>query len=202
MRARRSIRVVTPLVAAALAAGALVAAPAHARKSKVITVRARSAPKACKAFKPVEPQSPSAERAEALEAEVVKLTDKATADKPVAIEFAQAPGLWADAETPIVEGSEFFNFQVVSKAATVELNLHVVWATPSASDIDEFLFSSSGTEVSSSVAFNPAPELNPSTGGEGFEHIAIGARRCDGYTLESRPFITPGENVTIHAWLD
>jgi len=190
MTARRSIRVLAPLVSATLAAGALAAAPVHAAKP-------------CKAFKPVAPQSPSAQADEALDAKVVKLTNKATADKPVTIEFAQPPGLWnPDGSGPIVDNSEFFNFQVLSKASTVELNLHVVWATPSASDIDEYLYSSSGIEVSSSVAFNPAPAVNPSTGGGGFEKITIGARRCDGFTLESRPFITPGENVTIHAWLD
>jgi hypothetical protein len=190
MQTRRAIGVIASLLCVALVSGALVTTPAHAGKS-------------CKPFKPKAPQSPSAEKDEALDAKVIKLTDKATEKKPVTVEFSQGPGVWLDAENALVENSEFFNFQVVSKAAMVELNLHVQWPTPSASDIDEYLFDAKGVQVAESNAFNPFPPLNQSTGGEGFEHISFPARRCDGFTLESRPFISPGEpSVTIHAWLN
>jgi hypothetical protein len=187
MNARRSI---LPIVFVTLLAGSLVAAiPAQAKKS-------------CKPFKPGAPQSPSAEAEEAVDAEVNKVTDKATEKKPLTVEFTQAPGMWADAETAVVEGSEFLNFQVISKSASATLTIHVEWATPTASDIDEYLYASSGSLIAESTAFNPYPPLNESTGGEGFEHITVPVSSCDGLTLESRPFMTAGEAMTLHAWLD
>lgn len=190
MTGRRLFRIAALASSAVVLAGAL-AAPAAARKG-------------CGKFKPSEPASASGQTGEALEEKVVKVTDKATENKPITIEFHQEPGAWhPDGSEPMVDNSTFFNFQVVSKQKVALLNLHADWGAPTTSDLDYYLFDGTGTEIGSSTAFNPFPPLNPSTGGEGFEFIeGMPAPRCDGFTLESRPYLSPtGEDVTLTVWL-
>lgn len=190
MTGKRLFRIAAIVSSAAVLAGAL-AAPAAAGKG-------------CGKFKPSEPASASGQTGEVLETKVVKVTDKATEKKPITIEFHQDPGAWhPDGSEPMVDNSTFFNFQVVSKKKLALLNLRADWGYPTASDLDYYLFDGTGTEIGSSTAFNPLPAVNQSTGGEGFEFIeGIPAPRCDGFTLESRPYLSPtGEDVTLTVWL-
>lgn len=190
MSGRKLFRIAAVGSSAIVLAGTL-AAPAAARKP-------------CGKFKPSEPSSASGQTSEALEAKVVKVTDKATENKPITIEFHQDPGVWTlDGSEPVVDNSTFFNFQVVSKKGVALLNLRAEWRYPTTSDLDYYVFDRSGTEIASSTAFNPVPAVNPSTGGEGFEFIEnMPAPRCDGFTLESRPWFSPtGEDVTLTVWL-
>lgn len=168
------------------------------------------AAKACKPFKPVAPSSPSTDPSGAVDAEVVKVSEKMTEAKPLVIEFDHAPAL-ADAVLPqmIAEDPKFFNFQVATKKAVALLTFRTEWAAPSPSDIDAFVYNSSGAELASSVAFNPfggtpvGDAFGMDDDGNGFEQIAdIGLPRCAGVTFESRPSTSPGETMTLKVWVD
>ena len=200
---KRSIRSLAVLASAALVLGAFVAGPADAKKRK------KKKPAGCAAPAYVEPQSPSASRTEAPAAEVVKITDAATEEAPVVIEFDHGPALWDTAnQAPIVEDTKWFNIQVDSAAPSTGLYLLQEWAIPSLSDMDLYLWDgATGAQAAVSGALNlaPAPVMIPivgETGGMGYESISgflVGD--CTGFSIESRAFMTPGEAMTLTIWL-
>ena len=170
------------------------------------------AAKACKPFKPVAPSgSASTDPSGAVDAPVVKITEKATEENPLVIEYEHAPAL-ADVTLPAypAEDPKYFNFQINTKKSVAILNLRAEWPAPSVSDIDLWLFASTGGEIASSVAYNPMggtpaeAVFSQDDDGNGFEQIAdIGLSRCTGVTLESRPATSPGESsMTLKVWID
>ena len=195
MTASRTRKALTVLLAAGLVSGALVAGPAVAKK-----------PKKCPAFKPFEPDSPSGETAEALEAKVIKITDAATADKPIIMEYSHGPALWEGAtQKPIVEDTVFFNIQIHSAMAAPALNVSQEWAARPG-DIDLYLYDGTGT-VAASVTQNTFPMPVPPVSSEnhgiwGRESIpGLATFHCAGYTIESRAYWTAGEDMTLTMWL-
>ena len=162
------------------------------------------APKKCPKFTPVEPQTISAQRTEALEAEVVVVTEEATADAPITIDYTHGPGVDdRGAPQPVLEDEVYFNIQIVTKVPTAALTIQAEWPVP-VNDIDLALFDSAGFEVMASNAFNPAP-TNSDDGldGPGIEKIAAWpVRRCDGYTIESRGSISAGGPATMTFYLE
>lgn len=193
MTVNRTRKALTLLLAAGLVAGALVAGPAVAKK-----------PKKCPAFKPVEPRSPSGETAEVLEAQVVKVTDAATADKPIVMEYSHGPALWNGRE-PIVEDTVFFNIQIQSAVAAPVLNVFQEWAARPG-DIDLHMYDVTGTEAASSASPNiyptPVPQPPYGSGVWGLESIpGFATSTCLGYTIESRAYWTAGEDMTLTIWL-
>lgn len=197
---RKWIRSVAVLASAGLLMGAIVGGtPAEAAKRR------------CKKFKPGTPITDSSTDG-VKSAKVKKITDKYTAKKPLTIKFSHGPAAWllADPEDPtagqraIVEDTKWFNFQVDSKKRFVGLYVRQEWPTPSASDLDLYMYDRSGSQVGSSGEFNAVPGtgLGTGEGGMGFEQISgYGAVDCTGYTVESRAFTTHGENVTLTVWL-
>ncbi len=194
----KSLRALAVMASAALILGAFVAAPADAKKKKK---------KGCASAVIVEPQSPSASRTEAPAAEVVKITDKATAEAPVVIEYDHGPALWDTAnQAPLVEDTKWFNIQVDSAAPSTGLYILQEWAAPSLSDMDLYLWDGpTGAQAALSGAANIAPVAVPGlfdTGGMGWESISgflVGD--CAGFSIESRAFMTPGEAMTLTIWL-
>lgn len=196
MTVDRTRKALTLVVAAGLVSGALVAGPAVAKK-----------PKKCPAFKPVKPVSPSGETAEVLEAEVVKVTDAATADKPIVMEYSHGPALWNSAtQEPIVEDTVFFNIQIQSKQAAPALNVFQQWAARPPSDMDLFMYEG-GEQIAFSGSANALPTPSSQvpyqgTGAWGLESIpGFATYNCAGYTIESRAFQTAGEDMTLTIWL-
>ena len=161
-----------------------------------------AAPKKCKKFKPVEPDSASSEAGEATEQKVVKVTSKATEEKPVTLEFDHGPGMWLTADAPpIAEDSVFFNFQAEPKKLA-KLNVRIEWASPSPSDIDLYVYDQAGLALDESTTYNPVPQLTDNDDGDGFEQIVdLAAVRCAGFTVESRVSSSLGEAMTIKVWL-
>lgn len=196
---QRSLKTISALASLALVAGIMVggAADAGAKKKKKKGVT-------CDAFTPVEPKSNSGETAEALEAEVVKVTNASTEEKPLVVEYEHGPALWETAtQTPIHEDTVFFNIQAAPKSPTTGVYARIEWSSPSADDIDLYMYDAAGDEVAVSGAFNAAP-VGPfeSNGGNGFEFIeGHPANQCDGFTLESRAFATEGEAMSLKLWL-
>ena len=166
---------------------------------------AKKKPKGCPTFAPVEPNSPSGETAEALETPVVKVTDKATAEAPIVIEYEHGMALWNTAtQEPIVEDTVFFNFQVESKKAAPGLYIFQEWAAHPPSDMDLYLYDGLGEQVASSGSANAFPVHVPTqeTGAWGLESIpGFATSNCAGYTAESRAFTTAGEAMTLTVWL-
>ncbi len=197
MKTRRIARVVAISAAVALVAGAFAAPAAQAGKKKL----------KCAKFAPVAPTTDSGMAEDATTAPVAKLTSKYTEEKPLVIEYHHGAALWETVtQTPIQEDTQFFNFQIYSGTPETGLHIKMEWANPSPSDIDMYLYDATGARYSSSGAFNPAavPGVFDAggNGGNGYESIP-GAlvTQCAGYTVESRAFMTAGEDVTLTVWL-
>jgi hypothetical protein len=185
--------------AAAAALAVLVAV------SMLSTSGVAQAAKGCPKYKPKPPASESGNAEAATKAKAHKVTDKATEKKPLVVEYHQDPGAWTvDGSTPIVDTSSFHNFQLVTKKKNPVLTVRAEFMYPTASDLDFYLFDAFGNQAGASASFSPYPPANPDNGGEGFEQIPeIYARSCDGFTLESRPYLSPtGEDVTLKVWVD
>lgn len=189
------------LAVGALVAAALVSAPAAAAA-------------ACPKYKPQEPVSDSENRAEAVLAKVVKVTDKATEAKPLVIEYDHGPAFWfiqdpvdAEGQRALVEDTKWFNIQVQSKARDVGLYIRQQWDPNSPDDFDLYLYDKSGGAYGQSATFNWAEAVAPGQlgggdGGLGYEQVlGLLMTRCQGMTIESRAFTTPGRAMQLVIWL-
>lgn len=195
MSSQRTIKTLSVLASIGMLVGAFAAVPAEAAKKK-------KKPFACApatATPPAEGNSGNPE--EAAEAEVLNLTAAATEEKPLVIEYEHGQAI-ADLG---MEDTKYFAFQVVSKTPGAGVYILQEWPGQE-SDIDLYLSDSSGAEVASSGAFNPAPVPilldSGGSGGQGFESISgYPADPCSPYTIESKAYLTPGEDMTLKLWL-
>ena len=189
MRSQRTIKTLSILASLGLLVGAY-AVPAEAAKKKKKPFSCAPAT----ATPPAEGHSSNAE--EASEAEVVNLTAANTEEKPLVIEYEHGP-----AADPVMEDTKYFAFQVVSKTPGAGVYILQEWGGQS--DIDLYLTDASGAEVASSGAFNPIPVALPgATGGPGYESISgYAADPCSPYTIESKGYLTMGEDMTVKLWL-
>lgn len=172
----------------------------------------------CKPFRPTQPDSASSNAADAKKGKVVLVTERTTKAKPFVAEYSHGPAIsdsslgQATTGDPhsfmILEDARFFNFQLVAGARASQINARIEWGTPSVSDIDLRLYGQSGAEIDYSAAFNPLEGVTtPVFGGDdanGMEQLlGIWMGRCSGFTVESRPAWSPGEDaVTLKVWLD
>ena len=199
----RSVRTFAVLASAGLIMGAFAAGPADAAKKK-------KKPFACAPATPAAPASDHAGAAEAPTAPVTAITEAATEEKPVVVEYEHGSALYVFGTTqPIQEDNAYFNVQVVSKKPDQGLYILQEWGTD-VTDIDLYLYDNAGTQVAYSGAFNAAPENTPlsdfsgpnGTGGHGFESISgFPATPCNVHTIESVAYMTQGEPVTLKMWL-
>jgi hypothetical protein len=143
----------------------------------------------------------------AAESPLVQVTEAATAEKPIVVEFDHPASLVQEHPSlPDTQDEKFVNIQVVSKASS---GLYVKEEFTARHDIDLYLYNGAGEEVASSGAFNAAPLDVPvfdfdagGRGGETFESITgFEAAPCEGYTAESRAYTTPGTPVKMTIWL-
>ena len=193
------IRSIGVTAVVALIAGAIVSGtPAQAKKK-------------CGRFKPGTPITDSQNAADAKKAKVQKVTDKHTAKKPLTIKFTHGPAFWfitdpvdADGQRAAVEDTKYFNVQINSKKKFVGLYVRQEWTPVPVSDMDLYIYDKSGSQVGGSGDWNQVQgtPINTGTGGPGYEQVSgMGVTRCAGYTLESRAFTTPGDNMTLKVWL-
>lgn len=201
---KRTVALVSMLVVAAANVW-LAAAPAGAAG-------------ACKKPRFSAPQSVSSNAADAPKGKVVLVTDKATEDKPITIEYSHGPAVAdqsvsetvaGDDSLMIMQDAKFFNFQVVSNAGVASVNTRIEWGSPSPSDIDIRLFGTQGEEIDNSVSFNPFMHdaTRAAFGGDddnGMEqYLGLVLPRCYGFVVESRPAWSPGEDaVTLKVWIN
>lgn len=194
MRAR-TMKTLSVLASVGLLAGAFAAGPADAAKKK----KKKFACPAATATAPTEGHSANSE--EAAEAEVLNLTAAATEEEPLVIEYEHGQAI-ADAG---MEDTKYFAFQVVSKTPGAGVYILQEWPGTE-SDIDLYMYDETGAEVASSGAFNPAPIPmvfdSGGSGGMGYESISgYAADPCSPYVIESRAYLTPGEEMTLSLWL-
>ena len=200
----RTKRLFSLALTTALVAGAFAMPAAEAAKKKKKLV--------CPAYAPAAPASPAAAAAEAPAVPAVKVTDKHTEEAPLEVTLEQGAGLWMYApdpeaiitQIPVEDDTQFVNVQVYSKAPTTGLFVKQEWDAGSPDDLDLYMYDVTGTEVNTSGAFNAAPiePVSTTTGGAGYEQISgHAAAQCDGYTLESRTYMTQGQTVTMKFWL-
>lgn len=166
----------------------------------------QAAPSRCSAYRPVEPgeDSYSQQKERAVKAPVLKVTEKATSKNPLVIGYEHGPSAYALYD-PVIEDTRFFNIQIDTKAKDADLTVRQEWNWPSPSDFDLLLFGSHGERVADSQNLSLLPGADPwhPDAGSGFETIkGFSVERCDGYTIESKPFLTPGAEVRLLIWLD
>lgn len=197
----KGIRVVATVLATGLLASALISGTSAQAATR------------CGRFKPAEPVSDSQNTAEATKAKVNTITDKYTQAKPKVFSYTHGPAQWfpadpADAEgqSAAVEDTKWFNIQVVSKKKFFGLYIRQEWSATPVSDMDLYVYDRFGQQATSSGHWNQLPSEASATGFEsgnaGFEEIAgFGVTDCSGFTIESRAFSSPGENMTLKIWL-
>lgn len=188
----RSIRTLAVLASAGLLVGAFAAAPADAAKKK------KKKPPACAPWTPPEKSA---------EAEIVKVTDAATAEAPIEIEVETAPGVGSGrpgGSLPLGEGTSeaFVNVQVDSALPSAGLYATIEF-TPTW-DYDLYLDDSTGTEVAHSAGFLNQSFTAGAAGesGIGSENIyGLETADCDGYAVDIAGATTPGETVLLKLYL-
>jgi hypothetical protein len=192
----RTLRIVAVAGAAALLLGAFVAGPAEARKKK-------------KHHKPVAACAPYAPSGGAEGAEVVSVTDAATADAPVEVTVTTEPGLGSGRPADQTGGAvseAFVPVQVDSAAASAGLYARVdftpVW------DYDLYMTDDTGTDVGASggsLVIDDSElggDADHSETGAGFEAIyGVTSTDCQGFNVDVVGATTPGEDVTLTLWL-
>ena len=131
------------------------------------------------------------------EAELIKVTKKATEAKPVVIEFEHAASMY-----PAANEHLYYNVQVFGPSS----GLYIREEFDNYSDIDLYLYNGAGEEVASSGAFNPLPIPGYTdaggNGGTGYESIpGHPVSTCEGFTIDSTAYATMGTPVTLKLWL-
>ena len=181
----RSIRTLAVLASAGLLVGAFAAVPAEAAKKK-------KKPPAC---------APLETHDKAKEAELVKVTDAATAEAPIEVEVETGPGVGSGrpgSPTGDHASEAFVNVQVDSAAPATGLYVTVEF-TP-LWDYDLYLDDSTGTEVAHSAGFLNQSFTEGAAGESavGSENIyGIETSDCGGYAVDIVGATTPGETVTL-----
>jgi len=173
-----------------IAVGAAIALVGATFVSPAVAAKKGKAPK-CGQF------APGVE--EAAEAEVLKVTPKATEAKPLVIEYEHGPALWPKTE------HLYFNIQIFGPSS----GLYVRQEFSDRHDLDLYLFDGAGEEVASSGAFNPTPvavgPLDFTSGGNGgtnYESInGYPVATCEGFTIDSTNFASPGTATVLKIWL-
>jgi hypothetical protein len=180
-------RTIPVLVLMGLLAGALVAAPADAAKR----------PKPCKKY----------DGGTAKDAPLAKVTDKATAKKPLVVELDGEPGIGVGGNeaTEILIGHTLQNIQVVSKFRLRKLFVRL--ELPFGRDYDLYVLSSAGEEAARAAGFNPQPAVYNDTDGGGHteeeaEQIdGLLTARCTGYTIDVASASAEGNPLVLKFWL-
>lgn len=210
MKASRYIRTASVVASAALILGAFVA-PADAKKKKKPKPSTPPLPPACAPYTPGEISK---------DAPTTVVTDAATAEAPIVVEFEAEMALADDLGLPGIVGQE----SVYDRTASVYQNIQVDTANPSAglyvridfpdrNDFDLYLLNADGTVAANSGVFNPIPEGAdvgigggaPDGGwqaGSNFESVTgINTADCGGYTAQIKSYLTPGGTVELSMWL-
>ncbi|MDQ3954913.1 MAG: hypothetical protein M3285_05115 [Actinomycetota bacterium] len=142
------------------------------------------------------------------DAELTKITEKATAKRPAIVTVSSDPGAGVGG-VPVVESGiahAFENLQVDLKKKKTT-GLYVRLEFPDQADYDLTLFNPNGTVAAQSAGFNPAPgHVDPDpVGGHtetGSENIdGIKTAECGGYTADIGTATGIGGDLTMKVWL-
>lgn len=151
----------------------------------------------CPAFVPAEAGA---------DAELTKITEKATAKRPVEITVSTraGAGMGGAAEAGIAHAFENLQVDLKKKKST---GLYVRLEMPARSDYDLTLFNPDGTVAAQSAGFNPAPgHVDPTPQGGHTEEFAeqidgVKTRECGGYTADVATATGIGGGLTMKLWL-
>lgn len=186
----RSLRTLAVLASVGLMVGAFAAGPADAAKKK------KKKPAGCATFTPPETVG---------DAEVVSVTDAATAEAPIEIELdtTAGAGLGRDPEGEGAHVSHaYVPLQVDPAAASSGLYASIHF-TP-AWDYDLYIDDETGTEVAHSAGFLVVSSAAGAAGesGVGSESIfGLESADCTNYVVDVVGATTPGESVTLELYL-
>ncbi len=175
--------------------------------TEVATTRpARGCPKA----RPVTPEAESPRADEVPELPVRKVTDSATAKKPLVVQYDHGPALWwwyaapmvGSDRGPVIDDNRYFNFQIETRKKLAGLHMRLTWPAPAPDEFDIYLFSG-GSMVAWSEGFNQVPPgARDPRAGWGLEYInGVPVVDCEVLTLESMAMWTAGKPMTLEVWL-
>lgn len=142
------------------------------------------------------------------DAELTKITEKATAKRPAIVTVSADAGAGVGGVPVVEEGiaHAFENLQVDLKKKKTT-GLYVRLEFPDQADYDLTLYNPNGTVAAQSAGFNPAPgHVDPEpVGGRvetGAENIdGIKTRECGGYTADIGTATGIGGELTMKVWL-
>lgn len=145
------------------------------------------------------------------DAELIKVTDAATAENPVTVEFDGGAGLVSapilGIPLPDETTHNYHNIQV--DTANPEAGLYVRLEFADRHDYDLYLLYPDGAEADHSGDFNTVFESpvhscggTSCSSGTNFEEVdGIATPDCGGWTTDSVAYATPGGDVTLKVWL-
>ncbi len=133
----------------------------------------------------------------------VVVTDAATAADPVVIDYQQPATVMF---SPPWESGVYTSVRIASKRRFATLHVKAEWKTPSASDIDLFLFDACCTEdwIASSEGWNidVVDEFEGNRAGAGYEYLPdVDMRPRARYSVATAAWHSAGERVTLKVWL-
>lgn len=174
-------RTVAVTASVALVFSALGASPAEARKKKKCPVYTSTGA--------------------GKDAELSRVTPKATEKKPVEATLKAAEGL------PEVHVTHVYQNVQVTKVPAGK-GLYVRLEFPQRRDLDLYLLDATDEQLARAAGFNPLPEgpfNDTSEGGHSetnAEQIdAFAAAACDGFTVDAASYLFEGGEVTLKFWL-
>ena len=184
-----SVMTILGLLAGALAVTAGDAGAAKKKKKK---------PKKCRTYKPGEMGA---------EAELSKVTHKATEEKPVEVTLPTEPGVGVggSSATETFITHVYHNVQVDPKAKSTKLFVRLEMADYE--DQDLYVRVADGSAVAQAAGFNPEPAVynDDANGGhteQGAEQIdGLESADCTGYTIDIAAATGLGEDVVLKFWL-
>ena len=184
------------VVGVAMLVGAtLVGTPAVAKKSG-----------SCPRFKPVAPRTDSPRAEGVPKLPVIRVTDRATAEKPLVVDFEQEAAAWwyaySQGRGPIVDGNRYWNVQVDTKKDVTGLHVRLEWPLV-AEELDLYMYYGDGEMAAWSEAFNQIPaEVTGDSGGPGYEYIAgFPVGRCTGFVIEDNAMWATPQAAQLKLWL-
>ncbi len=151
---------------------------------------------------------PSSGWFEGVEGPLRRVTDAATEENPVVVEFSHGPAVGALIARQLAD-IKYFPIQVLTKKGRPGLHVRIEWGTPSVDEIDLFLQTNDGEYVAADDGTNvPLPlkdEDYPKVAGlsgMGYEYIpGYAVTNCAGFVVQSEALRSAGRDVTLKLWL-
>lgn len=168
----------------------------------------------CRSFTPSVPNSYAENRRSAREARLIRVTQDATFEDPKVVRYRHGASASIAQDIAVQaqvnnNDSKFFRVQAIPSHPHMTLHAQIEWRGGPPDDFDMYLFNEFGRLLRVSQSMNQLPDKpwNPlnwatgSDGGLGFESVGVhGVLPCEGFVVESDPYLTSGQDMRLKLW--